>query len=354
MKSTGAGSRQLAVTILLVVLAVVLYHGESTAEVETWLCPYCQVERIEWEVGPEGFDCPSCETTINREDLGIQVAYLSIRTRPTEVVWQLMPECNLFRTEGVIATPKGGRLWVPWSAVDYYIPRQRILRLTSGEEFMTPYAQGPGCEKEEQPVILATLADSVGDFQKGKSIRTRDVEERMSTIFVIARSPAALDSGRVRFITEVEAGLHPRLPRTNPRALRLGAPTTPQDAMNDSLEVVLEVRIAEKGGAQKINRVKGSGNEEVDRAALVAAYRSSLIFGGEMGAGVPSSLVLRYHFNRGEVTVDCGKISSSLSRVSCDSFSSAAFRFSPSCSGCVTPTIVLAIDSIRRHQARAT
>jgi hypothetical protein len=304
MRNRQMDTRSFAILFLVAFAAGLLPVTGAQAETQTWLCPICQTERIEREVGSESLTCPACEITLTLEDLGIAIAYLSIRTRPTQVVWQLMPECGLFTTEGLLATPGSEQLWVPWSAMDYWIPRQRILRLTSGEELSMPYAQGPTCEREEQPIILATVADSVGDFSKGKTIRTKEVEERMSTVFVVARSPAALDSGRVRFIEEVEAGKHPRLPRTNPRAMRLGAPTVPAEAPEDSLEVVLDVRIAEKGGILKINRVQGSGNEAVDRAALVAAYRSSLMIGGEMGAGVPCSVILRYRFNRGEATVE--------------------------------------------------
>ena len=48
-----------------------------------------------------------------------------MRTRPTEVVWSLVPECGIFRNDGLLATVDGKGLWVPWSAIDYYIPRQR-------------------------------------------------------------------------------------------------------------------------------------------------------------------------------------------------------------------------------------
>lgn len=291
--------------MVLTIAVMSAFSGNlARAETQTWLCPICQTERIEREVGAQDLTCPSCELTLESVDLGWSLAYLSIRTRPTQVVWTFMPECGLYTAEGLLATPRAERIWVPWSAVDYWIPRQRILRLTSGEEYFMPYAMGPDCEREEQPLILATVADSVGDFSKGMSIRTREVEERMSTVFLVARSPMALDSARVRFTDEVEAGKHPRLPRTNPRAVRLGQPTVPPSASEDSLEVVLEVRVSEKGGTTKINRVKGSGKPEVDQAALVAAYRSSLLIGGEMGAGVPCSMILRYQFNHGTATVE--------------------------------------------------
>jgi TonB family protein len=149
-----------------------------------------------------------------------------------------------------------------------------------------------------------TIADSVGDFMTGRSIEVNTRQADMSLLHVVARNRATLDSARVRFIKEVEAGKHPRLPRTQPQVMRPATPTVPASAMGDSLDVVLEARLAETGRILKINRLKGSGNEEVDRAALLAAYRTVMISGGEMGMGIPSSMVLHYVFNHGAVAVD--------------------------------------------------
>ena len=126
----------------------------------------------------------------------------------------------------------------------------------------------------------------------------------MSTVFLMARSPAARDSARLRFITEVEAGLHPRLPRTDPRPHRLATPSVPASISDDSLVVVLQVRASSKGRTLKIDRIKGSGNADADREALLAAHRSAITVGGEMGAGVPSSYVIHYTFNHGIATVE--------------------------------------------------
>lgn len=303
MKESRSLSNRHIIFALLVMLAVGLFAAHA-AIAERWLCPFCQVERIETPERPAEFTCPSCEISITPYDLRIDIAYISLRTRPTQVIWEIAPECGLFRNEGLLATPLDGELWVPWSAVDYWIPRQRILRLTSGEELPMPYAKGPTCEDDEQHIIIATIADSVGDFAKGKTIQTRSVEEEMSTLFLMARSPAARDSGRARFIEEVETGKHPRLPRSNPRAHSLTTPNLPEAFADKSLNVVLQVRIDERGRKMKINRVKGCGIEEADRLALFAAYRSSITVGGEMGAGVPSSYLLHYFFDYGRASVE--------------------------------------------------
>ena len=193
-------------------------------------------------------------------------------------------------------------IWVPWSAVDYYIPRQRILRLTSGKEYGTPYSKGPECM--EPPKFFVTIADSLGDFSKGYSVQSEPREEELSAVFVVARSKAARDSARVRFISEVEAGKHPRLPRSQPQAVRLATPAVPASAMQDSADVVLRVRIKETGAILRVDRIKGSGKPEMDQAALMAAYRSALVVGGEMGVGVPSSMDLSFHFRHGTATAE--------------------------------------------------
>jgi hypothetical protein len=285
-------------------LAVGALSAPIAAGGETWLCPLCQKERIETPDGAREFSCPACGQTFTSEDLRIPIAYLALRTRPTSVVWDFHPECGLYRLEGLVSGEGRNKLWVPWSAVDYWIPRQRILRLTSGEELPMPYAMGPDCDRDVQPMILATVADSVGDFLKGYVVQTRTVEEKMSTVFLMARSPAARDSARKRFISEVEAGMHPRLPRTEPRPHRLAEPSVPTSVSDDSLVVVLQIRTNDKGRILKIDRIKGSGNEDADREALFAAHRSAIMVGGEMGAGVPSSYVITYTFNRGTATVE--------------------------------------------------
>ncbi len=288
----------------IAILFILLSALAVPASAELWLCPLCQEERIDRGENSEELVCPACDATMLSEDLRLPVACLCIATRPTQVLWDIFPECGLFTAEGLLALSSSKELWVPWSAVDYYIPRMRILRLTSGEELKTPYALGPTCEREEQPKILATVADSIGDWTRKGSIRTKPVETMLSSLFIVARSPAARDSARSRFIAEVEAGNHPRLPRTQPRIRRLANPTVPQSVLNDSLEVVLGVRISQRGQVLKVHRLQGSGNDDVDRAALLAAYRSAMIPGGELGVGVPCSLILHYRFIRGTVSVD--------------------------------------------------
>lgn len=290
------------VRILLsaMVMAVLLTVSGALVHAEPWLCPICQEQQIERAVGDSTLTCPKCKVTLSESDLRIPVAYLSVRTRPTEAVWSLVPECGIFRNDGLLATVDGKGLWVPWSAIDYYIPRQRTIRLTSGRDLGTPYAKGPECE--EPPKFMVTVADSVGDFMKGYHVQSEPREEEMSAVFIVARSKAARDSARVRFIHEVETGKHPRLPRSQPTAVRLAMPTVPPTAMADSADVVLRVRMKEMGPALRVDLVKGSGKPELDQAALVAVYRSALVVGGEMGVGVPSSLDLTFHFRRGVAT----------------------------------------------------
>jgi len=295
-------SNPLVLIALLITLAGV-WPAPGRAATETWLCPVCQVERIQRPVGAADLTCPKCSLTLSPEDLRWRIAFVAIGSRPTSVVWDLLPECGIFRNDGLLAYEHGDSLWIPWSAVEYYIPRQRLIRLTSGEEFLlTPYSKGPDCEKP--PLIMATVADSVGDFVKGMSVEVIAKQEDMSTIHCAARSRAALDSARARFIAEVEAGKHPRLPRTQPQLIRAATPAVPSSATQDSLEVVLEARISETGRILKVDRLKGSGNSEVDHAALMAVYRTVMVSGGEMGMGIPSSMVLRYVFNHGTATVD--------------------------------------------------
>lgn len=290
----------LAVAAALPVLAAI----PAAVCAEPWLCPVCQVEIIERPDSAAVLDCPRCKLALPSEDLRWTVGYLAVRTRPAEVVWDPEPECGIFRKDGLLAYRaklQGPTVWVPWSAVDYYIPRQRILRLTSGQELGTPYAKGPDCE--EPPMFIVSLADSTGDFSGTRSLRTTPREEDMAATFIVARNAVARDSARVRFIKEVETGKHPRLPRTEPQALRLASPTVPADHATATATVILRARISDRGGVLKVSRLKGSGVPEIDRAALMALYRSSFLSGGEMGVGVPACMDVTYSFVDGQATV---------------------------------------------------
>lgn len=295
--------RVFPILLLALMLTIVgLAASARLAVADTWLCPICQSQQIERAPGDSTLTCPQCKMTLPEADLRLSVAYLSVRTRPTEVVWNLVPECGIFKNDGLLASLQGKPIWVPWSAVDYYIPRQRILRLTSGAELGTPYAKGPECM--EPPKFIVTVADSVGDFTKGYRVESEPREEELSAIFIVARSKALRDSARVRFIREVEAGKHPRLPRSQPSAVRMSTPNVPPSAVHDSADVVLRVRLKETGIVLRVDRIKGSGNPDLDQAALMAAYRSAMVVGGEMGVGVPSSLDLTFHFRNGLASVE--------------------------------------------------
>lgn len=286
----------------LLLAAASLIAAGTVALADTWLCPVCQVQKVERALDDSTLTCPQCKLTLAEADLRIPIAYISVRTRPTEVVWNLVPECGIFRNDGLLAYGDTKPLWVPWSAVDYYIPRQRILRLTSGAELGTPYARGPECM--QPPKFIVTVTDSVGDFSKGYRVTSETREEELSAVFIVARSKAVRDSARIRFIREVETGKHPRLPRSQPQAVRLATPTVPATAMHDSVDVVLRARIKETGAVLRVDRISGSGKPEIDQAALMAAYRSSLVVGGEMGVGVPCSLDLTFHFRNGTATAE--------------------------------------------------
>lgn len=283
-------------SLALMLLPAVAPPGAAGAETESWLCPVCQKQEIAREAGSAELRCPVCAITLTREELRLPIAYVSVRTRPSAVVWNVVPECGVFRDEGLVAESQHGPIWIPWSAMEYFLPRMRILRLRGGAEFTTPYAQSKaGCPPESQPNFVVTIADSVGDFRGTRSVRTRAVEEKMVALFIVANSPASLEAARERFLEEVASGRHRRLPRTQPKARNLALPKLPPSSAPESLEVILEARISEQGQILKVNRLRGSGNEEIDRAAAMAVYRSGLANGGEMGVGVPSSLVLTYH-----------------------------------------------------------
>ncbi len=300
MKSRRQAVPRSAAAILLV-LVVLLSSPSHAGSGESWLCPICQTTVIDRPDAAAPLSCPNCDLTLRHEDLILPTAYIAVRTRPARVVWHVFPECGSFREEGLAALQENLRIWVPWSAIDYYIPRQRILRLTSGRELRTPYARD-NVDCPNPPVIVASIADSVGDFVKGYTVRTTIKEEALSAIYFVARSPVSRDSARARFIREVEAGMHPRLPRTNPTIRSVARPSLPSSVAVDSAEVVLEVRVSEQGGIMKILPIKRSGRLEVDRAALLAAYRSSIVVGGEMGIGVPSSAILTFRFKEGIAT----------------------------------------------------
>ena len=194
--------------------------------------------------------------------------------RPT-VVWNLasgvrhLPER---RTARLRATRKP--LWVPWSAIEYYIPRQRILRLTSDASTRTPYSKGPECEKPP-------LVHRDGRRQRRRLLEARTIEveharrRRCPPSSLVARSKATRDSARVRFIREVEAGKHPRLPAV-PTA---GHPSRPRRRFPPPRWTTRPTSSCGRASRRRarvlqVDRIKGSGKPELDRAALLATYRS--------------------------------------------------------------------------------
>ena len=120
----------------------------------------------------------------------------------------------------------------------------------------------------------------------------------MAELFIVAMSPEARDSARVRFIREVETGKQPRLPRTQPRLYLARPIQVPQSARQAGLkgEAVIEVKVSDRQALLAERLVSGSGHPELDAAALSAARLSAYFPGGEMGVPVPSWLRLRAVF----------------------------------------------------------
>jgi hypothetical protein len=90
----------LAVSLLSLLLATA---SEARAAAETWLCPVCQVERIQRPEGATDLTCPKCGLTLPPEDLRWRIAYVALGSRPSSVVWDLLPECGIFRNDGLMA-----------------------------------------------------------------------------------------------------------------------------------------------------------------------------------------------------------------------------------------------------------
>ncbi len=278
----------------------------SAARAERWLCPECLDQTVEREPGAATLDCSKCGHTYRVAELAPPVAYLNSRTRDVEVAWVVQSnDCELFRMDGlqVIGDDKQP-LWIPWIALDWFIPRFELVHLTNGKEFKTDYPKGPTCL--EPPRFTVELADSVVIPGQPANLRRTRIDEDMAALFIFAPSPEERDSARVRFITEVEAGLHPRLPRTSAKLVRAANVQVPPDVVTGKLklEVVLDVRVHERGGILRIRKVQSSGNAAMDREAVRAAQASSYQVGGEMGVGVPSSVRLHFYVDGATARVE--------------------------------------------------
>jgi hypothetical protein len=278
------------------------------AHAEPWLCPDCLEEIVDRAPGSASFDCPACDASYPSEDLSWIIGYGNYRTRDVDLNFLLMPtECDRFRADGLEAKQKtGGTIWVPWIAVEYYIPRQRILVLANGTELTTDYAKTRGAPCPEPPAFVFDLADTILiDGQKPR-VSKRPVETDLAELFYVGATPEARAAARARFIKEVESGKHPRLPRTDPKlAGTARQPAIPHGAQVAQAEAEVEVRVNDVSSQLlRVHVVRSSGHAEIDDAIVRAAQSNAYMPAGEMGVPVPATLVLHYAIRGATATVE--------------------------------------------------
>lgn len=307
LRCTMESIRRAALLVGLCVASVSAVLSIPTlASAERWLCPQCLDQTVERETGAKELACPHCGRTFRAAELAPSVGYLNSRTRDVEVAWVVQSkDCELFRMDGlqVIGDDKQP-LWIPWIAVDWFIPRFELVHLTNGKEYATDYPKGPSCA--EPPQFAVELADSVVMPGQPVSMRRLTIDEDMAALFIYASTPEERDSARVRFITEVEAGKHPRLPRTYAQLVHATNVFSPPEVVTQKLklEALVDVRVHERGGILRVRMVKSSGNAAADREALRVAGASAYQPGGEMGVGVPSSVRLHFYFDGATARVE--------------------------------------------------
>ena len=289
------------------VAALGLVGQQGPASADTWLCPECGETTVERAPDDPVLDCGECGT-FTIEDLSWIVGYLNYKTRPAETSFVVLPEeCDRFRQDGLLAyTPEHAQVWVPWVMVDWFIPRQRILKLVDGREFTTDYARTRGGDCPLPPKFLFELADTIRVEGAADRISSKSIDEDISTLFVIAGSPEGLHAGVARFIREVEAGNHPRLPRTDCQVVNPRIPQIPVTWRGKTMNHKVVVKIRSDGGRQllEMKLIKSCGDAALDQAALSAARTSALGTAGEMGVGVPSSVLFHYDFKGDSCTVE--------------------------------------------------
>jgi hypothetical protein len=286
--------RLFRISLLVGLLGAALVARPSPASAERWICPDCPDSVVERPEGATTLECPGCGKSYTQVDLAPPVAYINFRTRDAEVAWmcETAPEkCTMYRFDGIKAEDgKGGDVWVPWSAVYWFIPRQRILKLINGKELHTDYAMTPERCPEPSRFTFDTTDSLIIPGQAPSALPEHNKDVSLADLFYIAMSPEARDSARVRFIKEVEAGKHPRLPRTHAR-LYYPAPVqlTPQMvALKFKGETLYEIRVHENRGTVKMRLLKSCGKGDFDMVAQNAIRSSVFVPGGEMGVGVPS------------------------------------------------------------------
>ena len=190
----------------LILGTMLLWWMAPPAGAEPWICPDCPDEIVDRPPDAKELVCPGCGKSYSMVDLTPPVMYINSRTRDAEVAWVVQSDtCDMFRFDGLAALDaKGGTVWVPWSAIDWYIPRMEILRLHNGKEMKTDYPKGGDIVKcISPPKFVFEVADSI--FLPGKPPTVRKIrqDEDMADLFLVATSPEERDSARVRFIHEV-------------------------------------------------------------------------------------------------------------------------------------------------------
>lgn len=291
-------------SVLGAALVLLLGLWANPAAAVPWLCPDCLEHRIERTTDAiEPLSCPGCDASYAPEDLSWIVGYLNHRTRDAEVSWVILPEdCSIFGPDGLQCFDANRQeVWVPWIAVDWYIPRMRLLQLTNGTELATDYPLGPTCEAP--PTFAFEITDSLLVEGQKPAARTTATEADLAELFIVARTPESRLKARARFIEEVETGKHPRLPRTAAKVRRAQPPTVPAGNTAKGT-AVMKVTVGEVGQVLRIVKTKSTGNTALDQAAVKAAQSSGYQCGGEMGVPVPSSVLLEYTFDGAKGTVE--------------------------------------------------
>jgi hypothetical protein len=264
---------------------------------ERWICPDCPSEVVERERGAE-LVCPGCGTHYSTIDMAPPVAYVNVSTRDTEVSWfPRADSCRIYRPDGVEGLDDQGAIWVPWTAVEWYIPRMRLLRLIDGRELSTDYAKDPKyCPSP--PKFAYEVTDSLTFPGRPATAIKEQGEYSLAELFIVAFTPEARDSARVRFIKEVEAGKHPRLPRTEPRVMQLPTVAAPPSAAKLTLkaEAVVEVRVHERRGLIGAHMLKRTGDPALDGDAMRLAQSISFSTAGELGVMVPSWVEVHVYY----------------------------------------------------------
>ena len=169
------------------------------AHAERWICPDCPDEVVERARGAE-LVCPGCGTHYATAEMAPPVAYVNVSTRDTELSWYpLADSCRIYRPDGVEGLDGQGAIWVPWTAVEWYIPRMRLLRLIDGRELSTDYAKDSKyCPSP--PKFAYEVTDSLTLPGRPATAFKQKGEYSLAELFIVAFTPETRDSARVRFI----------------------------------------------------------------------------------------------------------------------------------------------------------